>query len=46
MHQQNKIEKGIDLSEFYDSVEWDIMAVPAQRILFQYAGMCNAWGRK
>lgn len=27
----NKIPMGIDLSEFYLSVEWDIMAVPAVR---------------
>jgi nicotinic acetylcholine receptor len=27
----NLVNEGIDLSEFYLSVEWDILAVPAQR---------------
>ena len=34
LHQQpesNVIEVGIDLREYYLSVEWDIMSVPAQR---------------
>ena len=25
------VEIGIDLTEFYQSVEWDILSVPAQR---------------
>lgn len=27
----NKVEVGIDLREFYPSVEWDILGVPAER---------------
>lgn len=27
----NKVEIGIDLREFYPSVEWDILGVPAER---------------
>lgn len=27
----NKVEIGIDLREFYPSVEWDILSVPAER---------------
>lgn len=27
----NKVELGIDLREFYPSVEWDILGVPAER---------------
>lgn len=30
------IEMGMDLSEFYLSVEWDIMAVPARRKVIFY----------
>ena len=26
------VEIGIDLTEFYQSVEWDILSVPAQRL--------------
>ena len=29
----NIVQVGIDLSEFYVSVEWDILAVPATRYL-------------
>lgn len=27
----NKVDYGIDLREFYPSVEWDILDVPAER---------------
>lgn len=27
----NKVELGIDLREFYPSVEWDILGVPSER---------------
>lgn len=27
----NKVEVGIDLREYYPSVEWDILGVPAER---------------
>lgn len=27
----NKVQLGIDLGEFYPSVEWDILGVPAER---------------
>lgn len=27
----NKVEIGIDLREYYPSVEWDILGVPAER---------------
>jgi nicotinic acetylcholine receptor len=27
----NMVELGIDLKEFYPSVEWDILGVPAER---------------
>lgn len=27
----NMVELGIDLKEFYPSVEWDILSVPAER---------------
>ncbi|KAH9389978.1 D-arabinose 1-dehydrogenase (NAD(P)(+)) [Tyrophagus putrescentiae] len=30
------VEEGMDLSEFYLNVEWDIMAVPAQRHIIKY----------
>lgn len=29
----NVVELGVDLSEFYTSVEWDILEVPAIRYL-------------
>ncbi|CAF0931453.1 unnamed protein product [Didymodactylos carnosus] len=32
----NKIDVAIDLTDFYRSVEWDIMDVPAQRNIRQY----------
>lgn len=34
----NVIEVGIDLSDFYTNVEWDLMAVPANKTYFSYAG--------
>ena len=37
------VERGIDLKEFYTSVEWDVLAVPAVRyghcILFSFHPM-------
>ena len=30
------VEMGVDLSEFYMSVEWDILAVPATRYPIQF----------
>ena len=30
-HKADIVELGIDLKEFYKSVEWDILGVPAQR---------------
>ena len=38
-HKDEKQDKavvkiGIDLTEFYQSVEWDILSVPAQRLDF------------
>ena len=30
------VEMGIDLSEFYKSVEWDILGVPAARFFIIY----------
>ena len=30
------VEMGIDLSEFYKSVEWDILGVPAARFLISH----------
>ena len=30
-HVDDIVELGIDLKEFYKSVEWDILGVPAQR---------------
>lgn len=35
---RGEISVGIDLSDFYRSVEWDIMAVPAHRSIRSYAG--------
>ncbi|ESO00646.1 hypothetical protein HELRODRAFT_82866 [Helobdella robusta] len=32
------VQDGIDLSEFYQNVEWDLMAIPAQKTLIHYAG--------
>ena len=29
------VEIGIDLTEFYQSVEWDILSVPAQRYVYE-----------
>jgi len=31
------VDIGIDLSEFYQSVEWDILEVPAERSVFHTA---------
>lgn len=31
MKGSNVVEFGIDLKEFYTSVEWDVLAVPAVR---------------
>lgn len=36
----NVVELGVDLSEFYTSVEWDILEVPAIRYA-QYAPILN-----
>lgn len=36
----NKVELGIDLGEFYPSVEWDILGVPAERHE-KYYPCCN-----
>lgn len=30
------VDVGVDLSEFYPSVEWDILEVPAIRLAFEY----------
>lgn len=32
----NVVELGVDLSEFYTSVEWDILEVPAIRYTLSY----------
>ena len=32
----NIVEVGVDLSEFYTSVEWDILEVPAVRFVFMF----------
>lgn len=32
----NVVELGVDLSEFYTSVEWDILEVPAIRYILFY----------
>ena len=32
----NVVAVGVDLSEFYMSVEWDILEVPAVRYIFNY----------
>jgi len=44
----NKVEVGIDLREYYPSVEWDILGVPAERhekyypcCSEPYPGECN-----
>lgn len=34
--ENNKVELGIDLREFYPSVEWDILGVPAERHVKYY----------
>jgi nicotinic acetylcholine receptor len=36
----NKVEVGIDLREYYPSVEWDILGVPAERHE-KYYPCCN-----
>lgn len=36
--EDEEVENGIDLSEFYQNVEWDLMAVPAQKTFIHYAG--------
>ena len=33
MNGTNIVEVGVDLSEFYTSVEWDILEVPAVRLV-------------
>lgn len=30
----NVVERGVDLTEFYMSVEWDILEVPAVRLVY------------
>ena len=35
------IELGIDLSEFYLNVEWDVMKVPARRHMIHYTGLAD-----
>ena len=35
----NIVQVGIDLKEFYMSVEWDILAVPAERNQEYFAGV-------
>ncbi|ELU04362.1 hypothetical protein CAPTEDRAFT_152525 [Capitella teleta] len=38
-YDENRVlDTGIDMSAFYKSVEWDVMAVPAFKGLFHYAG--------
>lgn len=38
----NVVDVGVDLSEFYMSVEWDILDVPAVRYADTHAhSMCN-----
>jgi len=39
----DKVDYGIDLSEFYLSVEWDVMAVPAVRHFLMYACCPNPY---
>lgn len=34
----DEVDVGIDLSDFYTNVEWDLMAVPANKTYFSYAG--------
>jgi hypothetical protein len=48
------VDIGIDLSEFYQSVEWDILEVPAERyvgiffllLVSIYNSMCEILGTK
>lgn len=37
---EDKVEIGIDLREYYPSVEWDILGVPAERHE-KYYSCCN-----
>ena len=37
------VEIGIDLTEFYQSVEWDILSVPAQRYVNDAAMQSSIW---
>lgn len=39
----NVVEIGVDLSEFYTSVEWDILEVPAVRQVNNNAVTFLAW---
>lgn len=42
----NIVKVGIDLSEFYLSVEWDILAVPASRNEEYYPGGSEPYSGK
>uniref|UniRef100_A0AAN0LM93 Nicotinic acetylcholine receptor n=1 Tax=Polyphagotarsonemus latus TaxID=1204166 RepID=A0AAN0LM93_9ACAR len=39
----NHVETGIDMSEFYNSVEWDVLAVPAHYKKEYFAGSQNPY---
>jgi hypothetical protein len=39
------VDIGIDLSEFYQSVEWDILEVPAERYLLYFNPFATFRGR-
>lgn len=39
----NIVDVGVDLSEFYMSVEWDILEVPAVRFVFNYRLHSTKW---
>ena len=43
----NIVELGIDLREFYKSVEWDILSVPAARYRnkFSHSNTCRKMSR-
>ena len=40
-HVDDIVELGIDLKEFYKSVEWDILGVPAQRSTVHTSSSCH-----
>ena len=40
-HKADIVELGIDLKEFYKSVEWDILGVPAQRWAYHTSSSHN-----